>query len=540
MDNKLTYQQARRIRGTKLTDLLADQLLYEPSIGKAIGRTVSLKTQARVKAIKERFDPLNIINKLTFGSAFATSLFGRMTGREAKDIQYFTGRLVPIRPQKTASKITPTPTMDRAGVDVSGINEQLRKIYTFLSVAQENEKQRRDKENNFKEEKQLEDERRHKELIKALTKITGASVPIKAEPVKKEAGGIFDFIKDMFKGMIDAALGAFSWLNDLKGPIVEVFKTIGKIGLNSIIRLFSLIGTPAFLGVALGAAAAYGVKLLLEKLVQITPDFKQLTPAEASAALESPAEIKKQAQARFKKEDVTKEEIEQTKKYLEDRVLYGRAKALDIVEMDEGEEKEKAIREFGGKSLLEKTISDTNVYKLPTAERVIEGPEKVTPKEQYIKVAKVDKNAAAKKWDRLYGETHDPVTGIRKDLLKGTTEATENESAAETARLNRQAGIPEENESAAETSRLMRQSIEASDKTSFVPSNMTNQLNTLMSENVEVNMPKRAAEAAQQVINNVSNLQRGLAPETLRLSSVNIRNDEPTFVRMIMDSTRVV
>ena len=56
MDQNLTYQKARRIRGTKLTDLLADQLLYEPTIGKAIKKTISLKTQSSIKGIKEKFD----------------------------------------------------------------------------------------------------------------------------------------------------------------------------------------------------------------------------------------------------------------------------------------------------------------------------------------------------------------------------------------------------------------------------------------------------------------------------------------------------
>ena len=86
MDKNLTYQKARRIRGTKLTDLLADQLLYEPTVTKAIGKTISLKTQAKIKGIKEKFDPLNIVKFLTFGSKLGPALYGKLAGRDIREI----------------------------------------------------------------------------------------------------------------------------------------------------------------------------------------------------------------------------------------------------------------------------------------------------------------------------------------------------------------------------------------------------------------------------------------------------------------------
>ena len=67
MDKELNYQQARRIRKTGFTSILADQLLYEPTIGAAIKRAISLKTQSKIKGITEKFDPLNIARALTFG-----------------------------------------------------------------------------------------------------------------------------------------------------------------------------------------------------------------------------------------------------------------------------------------------------------------------------------------------------------------------------------------------------------------------------------------------------------------------------------------
>mgnify|MGYP003336223692 FL=1 len=66
-DNKLNYQQARKVRKASISDLLLDQLAQQESVGKAIRKTISLKSQARIKGIKEKFDPLNIIRFMTFG-----------------------------------------------------------------------------------------------------------------------------------------------------------------------------------------------------------------------------------------------------------------------------------------------------------------------------------------------------------------------------------------------------------------------------------------------------------------------------------------
>jgi hypothetical protein len=67
---------------------------------------------------------------------------------------------------------------------------------------------------------------------------------------------------------------------------------------------------------------------------------------------------------------VSAEEIAETKKYLESRVLHGKETAEQISKMEEGEEKDKAVREFGGKQTIEKTLADNTKYELPTAAQV--------------------------------------------------------------------------------------------------------------------------------------------------------------------------
>ena len=126
-DNKLNYQQARSVRKAKFSDILLDQLAQsDRSVLGAVGKTISMKGQARIKGIKEKFDPLNIVRFMTMGSRFGPALFGKMTGRNQKDIDYFTGR--------TKSVVGTRNTADRlkkvgGDGDSEGINQQLAKIF---------------------------------------------------------------------------------------------------------------------------------------------------------------------------------------------------------------------------------------------------------------------------------------------------------------------------------------------------------------------------------------------------------------------------
>ena len=61
MDNQLNYRQARQIRNRSISDLIADELIRGKGIGGAIGGAVSLRTKARMKGIREKFDLLKVI-----------------------------------------------------------------------------------------------------------------------------------------------------------------------------------------------------------------------------------------------------------------------------------------------------------------------------------------------------------------------------------------------------------------------------------------------------------------------------------------------
>ena len=135
----ITYQQAKRIRKTGTLSLFADQLMYEKKIGTAIKKTLSLKTRGSVMGLTQYLDPLNIAKMMTFGSSLGPALLGHWMKRDPRDIQYFTGRLKPIR-ERTGDKLT---KLGRGGKqeNLEGVSTILRKMYKLLDAThQENVK----------------------------------------------------------------------------------------------------------------------------------------------------------------------------------------------------------------------------------------------------------------------------------------------------------------------------------------------------------------------------------------------------------------
>jgi len=86
----MSYSKASGIRNRSLKGLILDHLEHGDSLGDAITKTISSRTEAQLVGIKQAFDPLNIARKLT--GNLGAYLFGRATGRSRKDIQFFTGR----------------------------------------------------------------------------------------------------------------------------------------------------------------------------------------------------------------------------------------------------------------------------------------------------------------------------------------------------------------------------------------------------------------------------------------------------------------
>ena len=228
----MSYQQARRLRGQSLSSIYADELIQGQGYLAGAKGAIGLKTKATIKGLKEKFDPLNIAKALTGGSRLGPALLGKYTGRSRKDIEYFAGRARPIGSQ-TATKIGKDP---HAGGDQTGMSEVLNKILELQQRTYDNIKEQREKKNNFQEERNLEAQKRHNELIKALTGVGPGKKEPTAEKISNSGG--LDFMS-----IINSMLDAFGGLKNIL-KLGTFF--IGPVGL-------------AILGAASLAALAYTI-----------------------------------------------------------------------------------------------------------------------------------------------------------------------------------------------------------------------------------------------------------------------------------------
>ena len=296
----------------------------------------------------------------------------------------------------------------------------LTNMLDFMKLTFEEDKLTRDQQNNFSEEHNLEKERRDKELLEALKGRNGPTAEKIVEDDDKS--GFFEKILAAMASILGPlkafmkVLGTlFSTLSKLITSFAKFIVSAGKILLSASRLLF----TPLGLGLIAFAALGYTIYKLVDYVSKNTPNYASLGPSEAAVALRDESLLKKQAATKFRTtvDRLTPEQIQQTKEQLEDTVINGRKKALDIDKMAAGPEKDTAIREIGGVDKLKAIIADEKVYTIPTALEVDTGPATVGPRPEagklaYINVKPGQETSALKRaqegWDKRHGANYNP------------------------------------------------------------------------------------------------------------------------------------
>ena len=514
MATDLSYQKASRVRGTSFADLLSDQLADSPTIRGALKKTISLKAQARVKGFKEKFDPLNIAKFLTGGSSLGPALLGKLTGRSEKDIQYFSGRMRPIRDRGTASRIGKEPGTGMG----EGTNDMLRKIYYLMQVTRQADLERSDAELNFAEEKKLEAEKRHKELLKVLSSLRLGT----ATKVTEEEKG---------SSLLELLGGA-----SVFSRLLNVLKWFASpLGL-ALLGVTSLVGLIALLSVG------------LDRLAKNTPNMKALSPEQAENALKgSPRDI----------------DALGGREYLEDIVRNGRQRAVEALAMPENTEEEKeakrlAILNLGGEDKAKKIVADTKVYEVPAAPMVGAGMADRLPR---TKKEFIGTGTAAKRNEEFWNKNYAPYynddgtrkTGVEPPASEQTAPApVAPASAAPASAAPASASAPAQPGRMGQFNRMTGASttpgVTASPAQAApaVPAavpgtGLSSRLNDAVSQNLNVNLPITRTSSGPTVVNNVNNAQQRQMPQKIAdLNTIAVRNVDPTFMRLIMDNTRVV
>lgn len=486
-DNKLNYQQARSVRKAKFSDILLDQLAQsDRGVLGAIGKTISMKGQARIKGIKEKFDPLNIVRFMTMGSRFGPALFGKLTGRNQKDIDYFTGRTKSVvGARNTAEKLK---KVGGTG-DSEGINEQLSKIYSFLQTNREEDIKLKELAKNSEEEIALEKGKRHKELVDTLQKLMkqiNSGAKMTAEPVKENS---------MWSDMWDKLKGLADLVSVMRGTLLEVAKKVGLKGLEVLSKagrfgLKAATAAAASGGLTVGGVGLAGVAITVgatNVLSNMTDEQREQISADVGSDTALAAQALNSAKSEEELQSYEKS-LTKYRKYIDDAPFTTRAAALYSPAAAGNYLRNQPKVP---KSDLDEFEKFGIIPPAPTAEPVKK--QNVTPQAP-----------VGQEFDAEGNLISSPVQ--TKPVSKPTTPVAP------------PAASP------------------------VAPAPKSAPVSSLSNTNADLNLPRPVTDndikpVINKTVNNVSQKQERTG---LRPSQISVRNDESTFMQLIVESTRVV
>ena len=95
------YEKAAIVRGRTFGQIVSERMLRGEGSGSALSGAVGEKIGAMGMGIREKFNPIRLLNKVPIlGGALAT-MYGMKRGKSAADISYFTGAGRFLRPANT-------------------------------------------------------------------------------------------------------------------------------------------------------------------------------------------------------------------------------------------------------------------------------------------------------------------------------------------------------------------------------------------------------------------------------------------------------
>lgn len=555
----LTYRQARYVRQSKLSDILAGELSGGASLREGIKKTISLRTKAEMTGLREKFDPLNIAKVLT--GSVGTVLLGRATGRSKSDINYFTGRAKLIRNLDSFFNIgkDPAQTKQVGGTigNTKAINETLVRMYSFLKKMHLTDIKRKNKQDNFFEENELERQQRHKSLIGSLEKLierindlsdlVGQQQSAQEEQSGTGIPGIPDSVERNRPGRTSPPRAPVPGAPGGPGVPTEPSKppTPGA-------PTGEGPGKPGVPGTGTGAAKE-AAKALLQEALRKSKDPRTIgTILAILAAIETFNVLSNQTEEGGQRtaEGVAGAEgstIPRTMTEVTRNVDGIERKRLNILANRPAEEKS-VLGIFGGdvekqNDYLKRLGWDekTGTTRAERAAGVIgvdDNGNNIQSNQPLI-APEIMRQIMTPGAPGTPGQPGQPGrTGASVPGAPGAVERT-NRTLTETLDSNApsvtDSVIVKPPAPAVPAAKPMPQSMNQE------PTNSTLILNRLVKENVESNLPTATAQNINKVVNNITqNTTKNTQNIKTDLKTVSVRNDEPTFMRLIFNNTRVV
>jgi hypothetical protein len=310
-------------------------------------------------------------------------------------------------------------------------------ILQVLKTNLEDAKKHAALERTFQEEKDYEDEKRHKEFIDVLKNFVSMQ-PIEMEqrePQKEDGSGFLDFLKNFLKGLVLKFTGliknifkvigklakfSFLILKKVTGILLKIVKTLGKLALKfgkllggAIKKLFQLMKHPNVMKFLSGLRAGVPLAILLggiyagrealSELARRMPDFSKIDYKEAENVLRSGSQ-----------RDIEHFSNKLPSEYV-DRPELGPNEpdipAKTKLELYVRDAKKQRMADLQRKFDREGTLSDEEQAELNSLQN-----EPIVPVVTQTQLPRVSprpaeggSNARAIEWDRKYGTTHSSI-----------------------------------------------------------------------------------------------------------------------------------
>ena len=351
--NKMSYREAAQLRERGFFGGITQGLVDK----KGIGRSISDTFKAKAIGIKEKFDPMNMAKMI--GGKFGAGLYGKVMGRNQEDMEHFTGMKGKKSKAKEigGDKSTKVDESDPMLNEVSdgersklkkgdALATALGKLYNLIKLHNVEE----GKQFKIKKKDAKKDEKRkqkwHAEIIKALTGKKYVKSTVSKEK-KDEGGGIFGGIFDFIKGLISKVEESIADIMKLIRPILDVLKSSF---LNTLSKILTVFATGGVLGglILATSAAALAIWLLKEGSDYLSKLIKENMPSLGTGVTaQTAADILKTNDKKFIKDSGGKE-------HLESIITGGADRAQKI--LDSGDKIE--INQAGGETVLKQIIED--------------------------------------------------------------------------------------------------------------------------------------------------------------------------------------
>jgi len=391
-----SYQEASRVNKKSLGELIREKASSgELGAMKSVTGAISDKMAARSKGFKEKFDYLNIVRML-MGNTMS-SIVGSATGRKREDIEYFANKGVKNKKGR-ANQINERTSGNRLGsiepalyTNVSdgqrskmrrgdGVADVLARLYNLTKAEYIAEAKKLKIEKIFKQKKDKDKEKWHKELLSVLG---GGKTAVKVDqsgvPKGPSGGGLLDGIMKMIES-----------LSLMLAPLLSFLSAMGSSALSSLLSLAAFIISPAG-AILLGLTTVAALTAWMAGLIARDPQAALrgeggVGMAVAGLASEGqlPSYEKEQTDKKsektyqkVKKEGPEKSSLEDLKIAQQQMIEYGHLGAVNRVKKGIGDKKDEAIaKEYNA---VVAAIESKSASKIPAGESPSNSGSSVAP-----------------------------------------------------------------------------------------------------------------------------------------------------------------